>query len=110
MKSDCIRFHVKAPDMGTDHRDGWNGRLYPIQLEEQPYEASLNIRGWSYHLIFGEQCNGWFLCVPEWGIGAELADLSDRLWNKSSLIRSGVDEITAACITDALRTINSCLS
>ena len=38
--------------------------IHPIQLHAQPYEVKLNLNGNSYHLIFGRQVNGWFLCIP----------------------------------------------
>ena len=99
MKKEHIRFCVNNPDTATYHTDGWKGCLYPI-----------NFQGWSYHLIFGEQYNGWFLCIPDWGIGAELAHPSNFSWNESSLIKSGVDEITAVCIAEALAVANEYLS
>ena len=102
-----IPFHVNDPDVMSGFPDGWAGVIYPIKLEEQPYEIDMQIRGWSYHMIFGEQCNGWFVCVPEWSIGAELGDPSDTFWNTGSLLKSGTDDVTTACIVTALKVISS---
>ena len=59
--------------------------IHPIQLHAQPYEVKLYLNGGSYHLIFGRQINGWFLCIPNHQIGVELAHPSNQLWNQGSL-------------------------
>ncbi len=105
--NNAIPFYVSVPDKGCESVCRWDGKIYPIKMETQPYEISMQIRGLSYHLIFGEQLNGWFLCIPEWGIGAELGDPADMFWNTGSLIRAGTDNATTACIVNALRVINS---
>ena len=61
------------------------GTIIPINLYESPYEATLEIDGLSYHIIFGHQINGWFLCIPNWKIGVEMAHPSDTFWNRESL-------------------------
>ncbi|MBQ6500219.1 MAG: hypothetical protein IJI87_02360 [Mogibacterium sp.] len=61
-------------------------RLNPIQFDHEPYEAALTARGYYYHLIFGSQTNGGFLCVPNWFVGCEIADLDDVSWNMDSLL------------------------
>ena len=33
------------------------GTLMPIQLGKEPFEATLHARGYSFHLIFGNQIN-----------------------------------------------------
>ncbi len=50
-----------------------------------PNEVIVNARGSSYHLIFGQQTNGNYLCIPDWNIGSELASLSDIYWNTERL-------------------------
>jgi hypothetical protein len=62
--------------------------IKPIQLDRQPYEAVVNANGFSFHIIFGKQCNGHYLCIPNWHTGCELAELNDVSWNLHSLIHN----------------------
>ena len=62
-----------------------SGKITPIQLSQEPYEVNVAARGSSFHLIFGSQINGMFLCIPNWNVGCELSRLSDRDWNMNSL-------------------------
>ena len=65
-----------------------SGKIIPLQLSREPYEVNVEARGWSFHMIFGSQINGMFLCIPNWNVGCELSRLSDRDWNMSSLLRT----------------------
>ena len=80
--------------------------IHPIQLHAQPYEVKLNLNGYSYHLIFGRQINGWFLCIPNHRIGVELAHPSDRFWNQGSLEEAGMETNEASMIACVLREIS----
>lgn len=51
-------------------------------------EITVNHNGNSYHIIYGEQINGGFCCIPNWGIGCELAEFWDVFWNTESLSRA----------------------
>ena len=66
------------------------GQIEPIRLETEPYEAVVSAEGYSFHILFGSQCNGNFLCIPDWHTGCELAGLTDVFWNVGSI--SGNDE------------------
>jgi hypothetical protein len=74
---------------GDDYEDSevimQNAEIRPIRLDRQPYEATVNANGFSFHIIFGEQCNGHYLCIPNWHTGCELAALNDISWNLHSL-------------------------
>ena len=63
--------------------------IRPLQLHRDPYEVLLEARGYSFHIIFGSQINGNFLCIPNWNVGCELAELWDRSWNMDSILRAG---------------------
>ena len=80
--------------------------IHPIQLHAQPYEAKLALNGNSYHLIFGRQINGWFLCIPNHQIGVELAHPSNQLWNQGSLEEAGMAISEASTIAYALKEIS----
>lgn len=64
----------------------YTGRIRPICLDKEPYEMTLDARGCSFHLIFGSQINGNFLCIPNWQFGCELADYNNRSWNMDSIL------------------------
>lgn len=83
-------------------------KIIPIELEQEPYEATVEAFGLSYHLLFGRQINGSFLCIPNWHFGCELAELSDTCWNLDSIIgaKGEVDETGAAAIVFALKTLD----
>ena len=80
--------------------------IHPIQLHAQLYEVKLNLKGNSYHIIFGRQINGWFLCIPNHRIGVELAHPSDRFWNKESLEAAGMTTNEASTIACALKELS----
>ena len=86
-----------------------DGSVELLQASKEPYEAVMEADGWSYHLIFGHQVNGWFICIPNWSIGAELSHPNDYIWNKSSLKSAGVDSQLASCISTALKAVSQYL-
>lgn len=56
------------------------------------YEVSYDVGGYNYLLIFGSHINGMFLCVPNWGIGCELAgDHKAVYYNKCNIAAAGLD-------------------
>lgn len=63
-----------------------SGRISPINLTKVPFEATVHAEGSSFHVIFGYQCNGMFLCIPNWHTGCELANLQDLSWNLNALL------------------------
>ena len=77
-----------------------------VQAHVQTYEADLNTNGNSYHLIFGRQINGWFLCIPNHQIGIELAHPSDQFWNRESLEHAGVSKYEAKAISRTLKELS----
>ena len=81
--------------------------IHPIQLDRSPYEIDLDARGYSFHLIFGSQVNGNFLCIPNWQFGCELADLGDKSWNMNSILHadSQLDYEDATAIAWALSVV-----
>lgn len=63
----------------------WNCNLRLIKRNGSYYEAILEGRGSSFHVIAGPQIHGMFLCIPNWQIGCELASLKDTFWNSEQL-------------------------
>lgn len=62
------------------------GYIEPIKTDAEPYEATVTAEGYSFHVIFGSQCNGMFLCIPNWHLGCELACMNDVFWNHESIM------------------------
>lgn len=86
-----IRFWYPVPceddqESGALHKEG---RIRVVNLHHEPYEVHLNTNGYSFHLIFGSQENGHFLCIPDWNVGCELGPYDDRFWNTSSILHTG---------------------
>ena len=94
----CFRFQVLL--LYATHR-----------LKEEPYEAEVNAMGYSFHILFGHHRDGWFLCIPNWNFGCELAHPSDLFWNMDSMTRetSKLDYEDATAIAYALNTLSSYL-
>lgn len=87
-----------------------SGKIIPLQLSQEPYEVNVEARGSSFHMIFGSQINGMFLCIPNWNIGCELSRLSDRDWNMNSLLKTdSLDYEEATAIIWALYSIGDLL-
>lgn len=80
-----VTFH--SDDLEDTEVSYYNGKIIPICLEKEPYEMTLETQGCSFHLIFGSQINGNFLCIPNWQFGCELSDYPDRHWNMDSILR-----------------------
>lgn len=98
----------KDPADHVVYRD--SGKITPLQLSREPYEVIVNARGSSFHLIFGKQVNGMFLCIPNWNIGCELSNLFDRDWNMNSLLNTeGLDYEETTAIIWALYNIGNLL-
>ena len=55
------------------------GANYPV---EALLEISVDFNGSNYLLIYGSHVNGCFCCIPNWGIGCEMADPYDPFFNR----------------------------
>ena len=83
--------HLDPDDYEIADVEQQEAALRPINLEKEPFEAVIEARGYSYHIIFGSQINGGFLCIPNWNYGCELAALSDVSWNMDSILHNDFD-------------------
>ena len=78
----------------------WRGEIKYIKNYGSHYEMCIESRS-SLVVQFGETSAGNFLCVPAFGVGSELAGLSDRFWNSEHLIRV-LGEIDGITVSEAL--------
>lgn len=84
--------------------------IRPVNLSHEPYDAFLDDGENCFHLIFGRQINGRFLCIPNWFIGCELAAYDDIQWNEWSLLEAAdyngkIDYNDSSAICYALKTL-----
>ena len=86
------------------------GKIIPYRLDSEPYEISVKARGYRYHLVFGHKVKGMFLCIPDWNVGCELSDLSDRDQNMDYLLKTDrLDYEDSTVVAWALFSIGSLL-
>lgn len=72
-----------------------------------PIEADVEANGWNFHIIVGEHINGKYICIPNWSIGSELAELSDTFWNCERLQNyTNLSKYNSNIIASALAEIN----
>ena len=92
------------PPENEMYEDVWieEGRIRIMKRDIEPYEISVEFRGWTYHVIFGTQRNGHFICIPRLHIGAELACYDDIFWNTESLYNAGLSNDMARMIAQVL--------
>lgn len=68
-------------------RRTWEGEIQLISETDGSYEAIINARGTSFHVITGKCRTGMYLCIPNHGIGCGIAEYRDVFWNKEQLSR-----------------------
>ena len=87
--------------------DTWPGSIRVLKTAGF-IEAEINARGNFFHILVGRHRYGNFLCIPNWGIGTELSDLSDRFWNFERIITvyPELAAANAASIVDALAALS----
>jgi len=75
-------------------------------------ELEVSARYSSFHIICGRHAYGNYICVPNWGIGTELARLCDSFWNLERLATyySELPMVDAISIVDALAAISEYVS
>ena len=39
------------------------GQIEPLKTDKEPYEAIVSAEGYSFHILFGSQVSGMFLCI-----------------------------------------------
>lgn len=74
----CIYQYPVTPSPASDSTTviQRKGTIQPIRMEKEPYEAVVSAEGSRFHLLFGSQYSGNFLCIPDWHIGCELSYLN----------------------------------
>ena len=94
-----ITFQAKLSEPSELH---WTGEIEPIQLEHEPYEIEVSARGSYFHVLLGSHAYGNYICIPNWDIGTELAQLSDSFWNQGRLCNARLKKVDACSVACAL--------
>jgi hypothetical protein len=89
----------------------WKGHIRFLS-QTNPYELEVSARYSSFHIICGRHEYGNYICVPNWGIGTEIARLCDRFWNLERLTTyyPELSMVDAISIVDALVAISKYVS
>lgn len=81
----------------------WPGHIRLLS-HTPPYEMEVNARGSYFHIVFGRHKYGYYICIPNWNIGTEIAHLTDSFWNFERLVDTypKLSSVDAISISDAL--------
>lgn len=85
-------------------KESWVGHIRYVKNYGSHYEMYVESRS-GLLITFGEISSGNFLCVPNFNVGCELAELRDRFWNKERLIPI-LGEIDGITVAEALYTVS----
>lgn len=84
----------------------WEG-IIQIFKKGDPCEIAVTARGCYFHIIAGKHAHGYYICIPNWNVGTELACFADVFWNSERLEQytelNKVDACTVATALDTLR-------
>lgn len=54
------------------------------------FEASIDVAGYNYLVIYGKHINGYFCAIPNWKIACEMSTPDDTLYNFEHLHMAGI--------------------
>ncbi len=72
---------------------------------EALFEVSFNANGSYFLVIFGKHGNGGFCCIPNWGIGCEMADAQDVFYNTEKLSAAGLNGCDAEAVAKVIKQV-----
>lgn len=76
----------------------WGASIGLIRHDGDTYEAEITGRGCRFHVIVGSHSSGFYICIPNFDVGSELADPEDVFWNYERLAGSlgSTDAVTVS--------------
>lgn len=97
-------YQCSDPD---SNEKNWTGHIRPLNINRNEFEVTA--RGSTFHLMVGKHTYGKYLCVPNWGIGTEIASLSDCFWNRERLEQDypELSKVDIISIVKALEALSS---
>lgn len=92
------------PDMNPG---SWEGHILFLKKSD-PWELEVCARASTFHIICGSHRYGSYICIPNWGIGTELAGLENSFWNLERLTNTypNLSVVDAVSIVAALSAIS----
>ena len=85
----------------------WTGEIKNTFTAENTIEAEVTARSSYFHIILGHHRFGNYLCIPNWGIGIEMAGFDDKFWTMEKLSNNypAVSKADIISIVDAVAEI-----
>jgi len=80
--------------------ENWEG-IIPIVINYGTHFEIIIKSKSSIKALFGKTSRGAFICLPDHGIGCNIANLNDKYWNIESLLKV-LDEVEALTVAEAL--------
>lgn len=71
-------------------------------IKETPSEINVKIDGKSFLTIYGQHVNGYFICIPLFGIGCEAKEPHSIEQNMQKLINAGLTREYSYAVSMAL--------
>ena len=65
----------------------WKTTVERLNKTNTGFEASITAGSWLFHIVVGKFRYGYYLCIPNWNVGIELASYQDTFWNLEQLIK-----------------------
>lgn len=79
------QMEVKCRDKRNEKE--WKAKVKRLYKTNTGFEASIVADDWLFHLVVGEFQYGYYLCIPNWNVGIELASYNDTFWNLEQLVK-----------------------
>lgn len=90
----------------------WQGEIKAMRLGVNFVELEIDSRGSYFHILVGRHRYGNFICIPNWNIGTEIAEMTDRFWNLERITNyyPKLHKVDAISIVDGLVAVGSILN
>lgn len=80
----------------------WTGNIELEEYSDPLFEFRISGKGSELYTLIGKFSYGYYLCIPQWGIGCPICSLSDSFWNLEQLQR-WLPKVDAITISEGLK-------
>ena len=74
------------------------------------FEVQFDTCGSNYLLIYGKHINGYYCCIPNFGVSCEMAEPTDTFYNYERLCAVGIDKQAAKDIAQMIKQVGAQVS
>ncbi len=74
------------------------------------FEVQFDTCGSNYLLIYGKHINGYYCCIPNFGVSCEMAEPTDTFYNYERLCAVGIDKQAAKDIAQMIKQVGAKVS